>query len=98
MDPIFPDGVMVREPHSTAPSFVKGSIIINPEKFIEWAKNNSTHLSEKGWLSLDIKESKKGGWYAQLNTWKKPTDAAPEATASQEAPQAEEGDDNGIPF
>lgn len=70
MNPIFPDGLVVREPARTAPSFVKCTVLINVESFHNWASKQTENISEKGWLAFNVKESKKGGYYAQLDTWK----------------------------
>lgn len=67
MSQIFIDGIRVDEPSEKAPDFVKGKISINLEKFIESARQ---HVSPKGWITLDIKVSQKGGWYTSLNEWK----------------------------
>lgn len=66
-EPIFADGLMFREPHEGAPAFIKGSLNVNVEKFYKWAKQFE---NEKGWIALDMKESKKMSIYFQLNTWK----------------------------
>ena len=67
MTKIFIDGIMAEEPRQNAPEFVKGRISINLDKFYDSAQ---PHVSPKGWVNLDILESKKGGWYLQLNEWK----------------------------
>lgn len=66
-EPIFADGLMFREPHEGAPSFVKGSLSVNVKKFTEWVKQ---YENEKGWVTIDMKESKTFVTYFQLNTWK----------------------------
>lgn len=69
-EPIFVDGLMFQAPREGAPDFVKGSILVKVETFVEWIKQQDEHKSEKGWLNIDMKKSKKGGLYFQLNTWK----------------------------
>lgn len=111
MNPIFPDGLIVREPSSTAPDFVKCTVFVNVEQFHKWANNQKENISEKGWLAFNIKESKKGGYYAQLDTWKpqkqsdtvkdKTTYTTPEYTNATTSPIADfpDGIDiNDIPF
>lgn len=71
-EPIFADGLMWKDPHEKAPNFIKGALIVNAEKFNDFMKANMQHASEKGWLNIDMKESKNGAIYFQLNTWKKP--------------------------
>lgn len=65
MDPEFVDGLIIKAPRSGAPEFVKGSISIKREELIGWLSQKSDE-----WINLDIKESRGGKWYAQINTWK----------------------------
>lgn len=68
---IFVDGMMWKDPSPKAPDWIKGNILINSAKLMEFLHNNQEYLSEKGWLSIDLKESKKtGGMYMTLNTYK----------------------------
>jgi len=48
--------------------WIKGQIGIKLDKFIAFAKQ---HVDDRGWLNIDIKESKNGEWYCELNTFKK---------------------------
>ncbi|XLQ19700.1 MAG: hypothetical protein ACKUBY_03850 [Candidatus Moraniibacteriota bacterium] len=60
----FVDGLMVKKPHQNAPDFVKGSLSIKREELINWLQGESGE-----WINIDIKESQKGSWYAQVNDW-----------------------------
>lgn len=60
----FVDGLMVKKPHSNAPDFVKASLSIKREDLINWLQGQSSE-----WINVDVKESKKGSWYAQVNDW-----------------------------
>ena len=62
---VFLNGLMVKKPRDNAPDFVKGSISINREALI-----SSLSSRNDEWINLDIKESKKGEYYASINTWK----------------------------
>jgi hypothetical protein len=64
----FPEGMRLYKPRETAPSFVKGDLVVSRE-FIEYFNNNN----KQGQLRLQLKESKAGGLYLELNTWEKPT-------------------------
>lgn len=66
MAKVFIDGIRADQPPEKAPSFVIAKISINFEKFIESAKE---HVSPKGWITLDLLESTKGGYYMALNAW-----------------------------
>jgi hypothetical protein len=68
MEPkIFADGLIFKLPRENAPSYVKGSLYINVEKFIEFLH---AHNTNSGGINIDIKESTKGNIYCELNTWK----------------------------
>lgn len=69
-DKKFPDGIMWREPHPKAPDFVKGRILIQVDKFIEQLKVYKQYQSDKGWISIDIKDSRGGHRYFELDTYK----------------------------
>jgi len=106
-DKKFIDGLFVKKPHANAPSFIKSKISIKREELITWLQEQ-----EGEWINLDVKESQKGEYYAQVDEWKpNSTDAqntqsnAP--TAKNEAPVATSGgidypadeiDPNDIPF
>ena len=64
-DPIFPNGIRVFEPHENAPDFVKGTLSIETNKFCAWLGQQPDPT-----VRLDIKLSRNGKWYLQLNTWK----------------------------
>ncbi len=89
-DPVFPQGLSVKQPNEKAPDFVKGSISIKRQEFLDWLSHQSGE-----WINLDMKVSKNSGkWYAQVNEWKPntvktvsdPVDAAAINPAAQFAP------------
>lgn len=61
----FVDGLIIKKPRDNAPDFVKGSISIKREELAKWLNDQ-----QGDWINLDIKESQKGTWYAQINEWK----------------------------
>ncbi|MGK0298209.1 MAG: hypothetical protein ACI9XC_001827 [Gammaproteobacteria bacterium] len=61
----FPSGLIIKAPREGAPDFVKGSISIKREELVNWL-----NLKQDDWINLDIKVSKQGKWYTQVNTWK----------------------------
>lgn len=63
----FADGIRFNTPSEKAPEFVKGTISIQIEKFIPWAQ---AHADERGWINLDVKESKGGKIYCEVSSWK----------------------------
>ena len=64
---VFADGFILKAPHENAPDFVKGSLSVKVDEAIKFLE---THKDEKGWVNLDMKESKGGKWYVQKNDWK----------------------------
>jgi hypothetical protein len=72
-DKQFVDGLQVKAPRQGSPEFIKGSLSIKREDLIKWLQGYTGE-----WINVDLKESKKGSWYAEVNTWKpenkKPTD------------------------
>lgn len=69
----FPKGLYFKEPHSNAPDFVKGQVSIKVEEF-------KSYLSKvKGeYLNIDLKVSKDGKAYAEVNTFKPESKGKPE--------------------
>jgi len=63
----FVDGMIFRKPREGAPEFVKGSISVKVDDFIRFANENVVD----GWINIDLKKSKEGKLYLQLNTYKK---------------------------
>jgi len=66
---IFADGMSFYPPNEKAPDFVIGKIAVNIDKFTMFM---AEHPGERGWISIDVKKSKGGNVYCELNTWKKP--------------------------
>jgi len=77
----FVNGLFVFKPHEKAPDFVKANLSINRDEFVNWLQEQEP--DEKGRLKIDLKESKKGSWYAHVNEWK--PDSRP---VYQDQPQA----------
>jgi len=65
---IFADGMWFQGPGPKAPQFVKGKISVKVDAFIAFLQ---AHASKSGWVNLDLKESRKGVLYLELNTWQK---------------------------
>ena len=78
-EPIFIDGLIVKAPHENAPDFVKGAISINVSSLMSWLSTQSTD-----WVNADIKVSKAGKWYSQVNTFK--PESRQDMTANQNQP------------
>lgn len=68
--PIFADGMTFSKPREGAPEWIKGNVAVKADAFKAFLTDNQKHLSEKGWLYFDLKQSKNGTLYFELNTWK----------------------------
>tara|TARA_R100001443_G_scaffold13529_2_gene23541 strand:+ start:7489 stop:7785 length:297 start_codon:yes stop_codon:yes gene_type:complete len=69
---IYPKGIMFFKAREGAPDFVKGTMIVTPKQFVEWAKTMSEHFSEYNGdkqLKFDLLDGN-NGIYAALNTFK----------------------------
>lgn len=94
----FIDGMFVNPPHEKAPDFVKAGISFRREQFIEWL--NQQEPNEKGYIRIQVKESREGKYYAALDDYK-PTskqDSHNQAKADGYAPPKAEFVDSDIPF
>ena len=71
---IYPKGIYFNEPSPKAPTFIKGNISIDVNKFIEFISENRNLLNDKGYLRLNILEKKVedqyGKYNIQVDTWK----------------------------
>ena len=76
--PEFVDGLIVKAPHEKAPDFVKAAISIKRSELISWLSQRT-----EDWVNLDVKESKKGSWYASVNNFKP---SKQDVTAQQNQP------------
>jgi len=63
---IFAEGIYFNKPREGAPDFVKGKIALQPEKLYQWSKQ---YTNDKGYVNIDLKKSKEGKLYLQLNTY-----------------------------
>ena len=81
----FVDGLMVKKPHQNAPDFVKAGLSIKREDLIKWLQGQSGE-----WINIDVKESKKGSWYAQVNDWQPQGNQSEQGGGQPQQPQAGE--------
>ena len=80
----FVDGLIVKPPRDNAPDFVKGSISIKVKELGQWLA--SEYKSGCGeWINVDVKESRNGKWYCEVNTWK-PEKKEPEPSFDDDLP------------
>jgi len=76
-DKVFADGFLFKR-RDTAPEFVVGEISVKVDEAIAFLKEKQ----KNGWVNLDVKLSKGGKYYMELNTFtpkpKEPLDQAVE--------------------
>ena len=65
---VFADGFIFKR-NENAPEFVVGSQSIKVDEAIAFLQLNQ----KDGWVNLDIKQSKGGKYYCELDTWKPKT-------------------------
>jgi len=66
---IYPKGLYVNKPHSSAPDFVKGKISIKVADLHEWLNNNQGLANDKGYINLAILDGKED-WYCKVDNYK----------------------------
>jgi len=91
----FPEGLTVKAPHENAPDFVKAKITIKVKDLGNWLREKNKAGEE--WVSLDVKESKGGKWYASVDEWKPDPDRQAPQDSTNSAPKPEDFSDD-IPF
>jgi len=88
-DKEFVGGLIVKAPRDNAPDFVKCQISIKRKDLGNWLRGK-----DDDWINIDVKESKQGKWYAEVNTWKPDQDKS----GRPEQPAAPPSFDDDIPF
>ena len=75
-DKKFVDGLRVYKPRDNAPEFVKANFVINKAELEAWLRNQGDEIR------IDLKESREGKLYCDVNEWKKeaPRSEAPAFT------------------
>jgi len=68
MDKNFVEGMRYFPPREKAPDFVKGTISVEPAKLMEYLETQET--DDKGYVKFQIKLSKNGKYYLEVDTWK----------------------------
>lgn len=86
-DKKFVDGLRVYRPRDNAPEFVKANLVINRAELEAWLRNQGDEIR------IDLKESREGKLYCDVNEWKK------DGAAPNYAPPVERHQDpTEIPF
>ena len=90
----FPAGLTAKAPHENAPDFFKAKIVIHVKDLGNWLREKNKAGEE--WVSLDVKESKGGKWYASVDEWKPdPNRQAPQDSAGSDRNNTDPAPDDG---
>lgn len=66
MEKQFVEGLFTSR-RENAPDFILANLSFKTDRFIEWLKNNT---NARGYCNIDVKRSKNGTIYSELNDWK----------------------------
>jgi len=83
----FVNGLIVKAPHDRAPDFVKCRISIKRKDLGNWLRGR-----DDDWINLDVKVSREGKWYAEINDWK------PDSKSEEPVKKDDHDFDDDIPF
>jgi hypothetical protein len=90
---IFADGIRFEKPREGSPEFVKGRLSFKVAEAVAFLQKHETNA---GWVNLDLKKSKEGKLYLELNAWQ-PTEKKQGRVPMPEGveyPEEELGEDN----
>ena len=88
----FINGLIVKAPHPNAPDFVKFGLSIKREELIA-----TLQAMQGEWVNAQVKESRGGKLYAQVDDWKPEQNRAPQQQAQPQQGQPENFESD-IPF
>ncbi len=89
-DKIFAEGIYF-DRRETAPDFVVGRLGIDRDRLVKWLEKQQ--VSDRGYLNLNIAQSRNGKYYVELDTWQPSGDRVTERAA----PILDDGLE-GVPF
>jgi len=64
-DKVFLDGIRAKRVSENAPEWIKMKLSINRTQLISWLQNQTGD-----WIDIDIKESRSGNLYCEVDNWK----------------------------
>jgi hypothetical protein len=65
----FVDGLIAKKPKEQAPDFIKAGLSFKIDEFAVWVGQWKKANPGKEWLNIELKESKSGKYYAEVDTW-----------------------------
>ena len=60
----FVRGMYAKQPHESAPPWVKFGVTIRKEELMQWLA-----VQEGNWVNAQVCQSKSGKWYVEVNKW-----------------------------
>lgn len=88
----FPKGLFYKEPHPNSPDFVKGQVSVKVDEFKQYLSK-----VQGEWLNIDLKISKDGKPYAEVNTFK-PDKSKAQQKPANEIPDGFDDESDSLPF
>ena len=91
----FIPGLIAKPPGDKAPEYVKCKLSIKRAELLAWLQSQSGE-----WINGEVKVSRNGKMYVQLDTWK-PNQGErqePRKPAQSKAPPADDFEDDSLPF
>lgn len=71
---VFANGFIFKRPHEKAPDFVKGALALKADEAIAFIQK----YQKNGWVNLDLKSSREGKLYLELDTYEKREEVTPQ--------------------
>ena len=92
----FMSGLYINKKHDNAPDFVKFGIAINKAQLL--ADIDNYEVNDKGYIRLQVLESKDGSkWFAKIDNWKPSGESTPRC-ATPSSPSEDDEDEESLPF
>lgn len=85
MDKIFVNGLISKKVSDKAPEWILGALSINVESLTNWLNTTGKQVQSNGWINLNIKKSKDGKRYIEVDTYN-PQQVAQIVPVKQEEP------------
>lgn len=93
MEKIFTKGLYADKPAEKAPDFIKARLSVLVKDFIPFIEE---YKNVAGYVNIDIKESRGGKYYAELNTYKKVENEVEETLTPEEKEQVRQAKESAV--
>lgn len=81
-------GILFKEPHVNAPDFIIGKLSIKNDEFINYLNS----VKDGDWTNFEVKLSRDGKPYVEIDTWKPTGQGQPTNSASSTSPPRQKND------